>query len=65
MQAVPLAPSISELLKILPARGTRLYKKKINVTVILQKVIPWSIKLIWSTETSNVEQTVLKIGQIH
>ena len=35
MQAVPLATGISELLKILPARGSRPHTKKINVNILL------------------------------
>ena len=36
--------------KILLARGYRLYKRERKVNVFMKKVIPRSIKLIWSAE---------------
>ena len=36
--------------EILPARGLRLDKKKQTVNVFMQKVIPRSVSLIWSSE---------------
>ena len=50
--------------RILPARGLRLNKKKQNKNIFMKKVIPRSVRLIWSAEKSNVEQTVVKIGKI-
>ena len=51
-----------KLSKILLARGYRLNKREQNVNVFMKKVIPRSVRLIWSAEKSN-EQTTVKIGQ--
>ena len=50
--------------KILPARGYRLNKREQNVNVFMKKVIPRSVRLIWSAEIKVNEQTAVKIGQI-
>ena len=42
--------SISEPPKILPARGSRLNKKKQNINIFMKKVIPRNVILIWSEE---------------
>ena len=42
--------SISEPPKILPARGSRLNKKKQNVNIFMKKVIARSLRLIWKAE---------------
>ena len=49
--------------KILPARVLWLNKKKQNINVFVEKVIPRSVRLIWSAEKSNVKQTAVKIRQ--
>ena len=36
--------------KILPARGYRLNKREQNINVFMKKVIPRSVRLIWSAE---------------
>ena len=36
--------------KILLARGYRLYKKEKNLNIFMKKVIPRSVRLIWSAE---------------
>ena len=50
--------------KILLARGYRLNKREQNVNVFMKKVIPRSVRLIWSAEIKVNEQTAVKIGQI-
>ena len=49
--------------KILLARGYRLNKREQNVNLFMKKVIPRSVRLSWSAEKSNVEQTILKFGK--
>ena len=49
--------------EILPARGLRNNKKRTKCKFIHEKVIPRSARLIWSAEKSNLEQTIMKIGQ--
>ena len=34
-----------------------------NVNLFMKKVIPRSVRLSWSAEKSNVEQTILKFGK--
>ena len=48
------------LLRSYTARGTKL--KKINVAVLMNKVIPRGVRLIWSAEKRKVEQTIVKFG---
>ena len=48
--------SISKSPKILPARGLRLNKKKQNVNVVMRKVTPSIVRLIWSAEKYNMKQ---------
>ena len=40
-----------KLSKILLARGYRLNKREQNVNVFMKKVIPRSVRLIWSAES--------------